>query len=157
LNAGFAAGPTRRRRRAIIALLAAACAATGCAGEPTAFTPPCADTDILLAGSPLASALGPGDRRRGGAYIDYYAIYPAGPSTATVQLTATSFDPFLILFDETGLALDQAFDPDPGTGVRTVVLTWYMDQRCYLVGASSWEADATGGYLLSLQWTDPDA
>lgn len=155
MNAGLAAGSTRRRHRAVVALLPLACAAIACAGEPTAVTPPCADTSILLAGSPLAAALGPGDRRRGGAYIDYYAIYPAGPATATVQLTSTEFDPFLILFDETGNALEQAFEPEPGSGVRTATLTRHLDQRCYLIGASSWEADATGAYLLSLQWSDP--
>jgi hypothetical protein len=118
-------------------------------------TPPCVDAPVLLAGPPLTGALGPGDRRRGGAFIDYYAIYPPASTTGRIQLTSTSFDPFLLLFDESGQALEQAYDPEPGDGVRTAILIWPLERRCYLVGASSWRPDSVGGYILSVQWEDP--
>jgi hypothetical protein len=155
LIAGRAAGSTRRRRRGFPALLVTCVATAACVGEPTASTPSCADAPVLVAGSPTTAAIEAGNERRGGAFIDYYAIYPAGPSTGRIQLTSTAFDPFLILFDETGQALAQAFDPTPDAGVRTAILSWHMDQRCYLIGATSWAPDATGGYLISLQWVDP--
>lgn len=109
-----------------------------------------------MAGVAEAAALGPGDRRWGGAYIQYWSILADAPARARVQVSSTDFEPFLLLFDEGGAVVDQAFDPEPpDDALRTVSIEAHLRAPCTLLGVSAWSREGSGSYLLSFYWADP--
>jgi hypothetical protein len=149
-------GRDRRPRRRWAAALVVAIAAAGCGADLTGPPPDCDAAPALQPGNPQAGTLGVGDRRWGGAFIQYWSIQPRAPGRAQVQLTTVDFEPFLLLFDGRGTVIDQAFDPEPpAAGPRTATLDRVLPGACTLVGVSSWRAQGAGSYLVSLTWTEP--
>jgi hypothetical protein len=134
------------RRAALLGLLLT----TACGTDPAAVVPACLDAPVLPADELVTAALGPGDPRRGGSYIQYYSVRPTAPAALRLHMTAMSFDPFLFLLDGSGRVIGQGYGADPEAG-REASLESIVGPGCYLVGASSW-APASGSYSLLLTW-----
>lgn len=110
-------------------------------------------------GDTVPGTLEAGDRRLAGAYIDYFALELAAPSTpAAVTMTSTDLDPLILIFVEgpDSTSTYQAFDSigaEPGmeeTASWVTPATMPLPAGCHLIGASSWVTDGTGGYTLSV-------
>lgn len=127
----------------------------GCGGDPTATAPVCGSTPGLSPGEAVSATLGESDRRRGGAFVDYYSFQPTQTVQVRLRLTTDMFEPFLFLFDATGLVVAHAFDPAPGAGSASAELTHSLGPGCYLVGASSWGREGRGGYSVLLEVAEP--
>jgi hypothetical protein len=151
LTAGRFRRPWRLRTFGAVALLAL----VGCGQDLTSPPPACDDAPVLTADAPATGNLDAGDARWGGAFIQYWAVYAPVPAHARISMTATTFEPFLLLFDAHGAAVAQAFDPDPAQdGIRMATLEATLAGGCVLVGASAWRAGSRGSYTISLSWTD---
>lgn len=142
-----------RDRRAILRLAVVILALLGCGDDPTAVTPACDQAPRLVSGEPVRGQLSDDDARRAGVPIDYHSLLISDSGVLIVELTATGFDPFLYLLEETGEPMAQAFDRDGG--VETVTLMRAMGAGCYLVGVSGWSPRSRGEYLVTLH-TPPD-
>lgn len=110
-------------------------------------------------GDTVPGTLEAGDRRLAGAYIDYFALELAAPSTpAVVTMTSTDLDPLILIFVEgpdstsTYQALD-SIGAEPGmeeTASWVTPNSSPLPAGCHLIGASSWYTDGSGGYILSV-------
>jgi hypothetical protein len=135
---------------AIAALLALA----GCGDGPTGSAPVCGEAPILVPGAVVEGELGPGDERLDGSYIDYYSVQVSDSATVVLEMTSAALDPFVYLFDEARQVRAQAFDT-VAAGAETARLEAVVGAGCWLIGASSWNADGTGAYALTARVGDP--
>lgn len=141
------AGGLRSSRPAAIVLTVLA---LGCAGDPVAVPPPCEDAPRLaLDGEPVTGILGPGDARRGGAWIHYFALDAERAIAVRIRMTSIALDPLLYLFDPGGALVGQAFPATPDAPLREAVMDAVLVPGCQLLGASSW-ADDAGAYTLTV-------
>jgi hypothetical protein len=152
LSAERSGPPARSSARPATGTLLLLLATAGCGADPTATAPSCEAAPALAAGVERHGALGPDHLRRGGSFIQYYAIHAPRPARARVRLTAARFEPVLLLFDDAGRAIDQAYDPTPGPGARSTELLRELAPGCHLLGATSWGREQSGEYALVLEW-----
>jgi hypothetical protein len=147
--------PGRRRPGRAGAILLGLALVTACRDDPAIVTPPCGQAPELVPGSTVTAALGPGDPRRAGPYIHYYTLWPATALAVRIELVSAAFEPFLYLFDASGAVVDQGYGGEPGAGASAVAVERVLGAGCHAVGVSSWSADGTGSYLLSVEVAGP--
>lgn len=82
-----------------------------------------------------------------GRYADVYALQLDSATTATITLTSDKLDTYLIVADTLGSSI--AEDDDSGQGTNSA-LTLDLDAGTYHVWATSYAAEAVGGYTLAL-------
>jgi hypothetical protein len=152
--AGACAHRQRRTRRTLTVLLAVL-APLGCGDDGVAPLPACAAAPRLVPGQAVTTTFAPGDPRRGGAPIHYYAVLPAGEASVRISMTSGTVDPFLLLLDGGGQVIAQAFDPVPAQFQRAV-LERRLEPGCHLLAATTWSRGLTGPYSLLLEVATPD-
>lgn len=144
--------PTPSPRWVATPVLALAWLAVACGGSTSTEPPVCGQETPVGVGITIDyEALQQGDRRFADAYIDYYSLNLPTARELNVAMTSSEFDPLLLVFLEQGDVL-QAFDSmgvDPGLP-ETASLTDSLPAGCHLIGASSWQVDTTGSYILTV-------
>ena len=128
-------------------------AATACGGSPTAAVPQCGSAPDVVPDDSVDAALGTESDRFDGAFIDYYTLELSGSRTLRVTQSSSDFDPLLLVFDEAGEIIDQAFQQDgsPPGSLETATLTRTFEAGCFLLGASVWDRGDMGGYTLTVK------
>ncbi len=103
---------------------------------------------ITNSGSRDGSLAG-GDCQLGdGSLVDLYAFRISSETDLRVTMTAPSFSPYVLLYDERAFVLNQDGAPP---GDDTTELTFRVNEGLFVVGANSVEPGATGGYTLTVE------
>lgn len=88
-----------------------------------------------------------------GSYIDYYAFYAEAGQNASLELRSSSFDAYLILFDDDWSVL--AMDDDSAGNLNARIDYVLPYSGMYIVGANTYFSGEVGPYTLSLTLSDP--
>lgn len=145
-----------RPLRILAAAAVALCVGVGCGDDPLSPRVRCAESAPLPLGQAAAGRLTSTDPLLDNSYIDYYAVQAPSAGTVVVVLGSDDFDPFLYRFDARGMAVAQAFEPDPGETGGEVELEWEASAGCNQVGVSSWAQRAAGAYVVEARFEASD-
>ena len=114
----------------------------------TQSPPACSSANTITLGQTVSGVLSTSDCQLGnGSYADRWEFTMASAAAATVSMTSTAFDAFLILSNSAGNVIASNDDGGGGTNSRIVQA---LAAGTYTVWANSYTAGATGSYQLSV-------
>lgn len=105
---------------------------------------------VLVPGRPVNASLAAGDTQmQSGAFVDNYAVEGRRGQQITLTMSSAAFDTVAAIGSRDG-SFFQRNDDGPGMGTNSQLTVTLPDDGTYIVAASSYRNDATGGYTLTL-------
>jgi hypothetical protein len=115
--------------------------------------------NTIACGETKSGSLATGDSRstvRGATfYADTYTFTPVSSGTATIDLGSSVFDTYLIVKASAAATTALAQDDDAGDGTNSRLTLSVTGGTTYYIEATSYSANATGAYTLSLACSAP--